>query len=268
MPTMNIERAVVHYEECGPRDRQSPPIVLLHGFPLDCRIFAPQLAALSERFRLIAPDFPGFGRSRGGDRPFTITSLADDVYTLLRNLGALPCVLGGLSMGGYVAQAFAKEHPSELKGLMLIDTKSEADTAEGKQKRDKMIEQARGADGSKAVADAMFPNMLTPEHAQRPDIAQPLREMMEACPARTIEQALAALRDREDYTYLLPSIAVPTLIVVGQQDAIAPPAIAEAMHRAIPRSTLAVIPDAGHLTTIEKPHDATAAIREFAQALE
>lgn len=261
MPSITLDRKVIHYDERGNRTAKTPPVVLLHGFPLDARIFAAQLDALADNCRVITPDLPGFGQSMS-DLPFTIASLADDVHALLRSVGALPCVLGGLSMGGYVAQAFVKKHPTDLRGLILIDTKSEADNAEGKEKRNKMIESVR-ASGSKAISDAMFPNMLSPENAKDPKIAQPLREMMEACPAKTIEHALVAMRDREDYTSMLPSIATPTLLIVGERDAISTKATMEAMHRGIPRSKLVVVPGAGHLTPVEAPDEVGRAIRDF-----
>jgi len=261
MPTITLDRKIIHYDEAGRRAAAVPVVALLHGFPLDNRVFEAQVAALSGSFRVIAPDLPGFGRSRG-DHAFTIASLADDVHTLLRYLGALPCALGGLSMGGYVAQAFAKKYPADLTALILIDTKSEADNAEAKEKRNKMIELARTG-GSRAVADAMLPSMITPENATQPQIGAKLRQVMEACPPQTIENALTAMRDREDYTSLLPSIAVPTLLIVGERDAISTRATMEAMHRAIPRSKLAVIADAGHLTSMEKPREVSDSIGAF-----
>jgi pimeloyl-ACP methyl ester carboxylesterase len=262
MPSITLDRKIIHYDEAGKRSRDGrAPIVLLHGFPLDNGVFESQLTALSHTFRVITPDLPGFGQSKS-DLPFTIASLADDVHALLRYLGALPCALGGLSMGGYVAQAFAKKYPNDLEALTLIDTKAEADNAEGKEKRNKMIELVRTG-GSKAVADAMFPNMITPEHASVPEIGGKLRAIMESCPAKTTHHALAAMRDREDYTSMLPSIAVPTLLIVGERDVISPKQTMETMHRAIPRSTLIVIAGAGHLTPMEKPEEVSAAIRGF-----
>jgi pimeloyl-ACP methyl ester carboxylesterase len=180
-------------------------------------------------------------------------SLADDVHALLAELKALPCVLGGLSMGGYVALAYVKKYPMDLRGLMLMDTRSEGDTPEGRQGREKMISLVRES-GAKAVADQMMPKMLAKDTAERmPAVAEKLRLIMEACPARTIEHALAAMRDRCDHTANLPSIAVPTLILVGDQDAITPPAVAQKMQASVPRSTLEVIAGAGHMSPMENP---------------
>src|SRR5689334_16998249 len=190
MPTISLDRnTTIRYEERG----AGKPLVLLHGFPLDSRVYARQLEDLSRDFRVIVPDLTSFGQSTC-DRPFSISSLAHDIRKLLAQVGALPCVLGGLSMGGYVALAFAKEHPLDLIGLILIDTRAEGDTPEGRHKRDQMIELVR-KDGSRAVADQMFPNMIAPEHAKDTSLSAELRRIMESCPPRTIECACAAMRD-------------------------------------------------------------------------
>lgn len=260
MPMRTINGAAISYQEQG----KGPAVVLLHGFPLDSRIFSEQVQALSDRHRVITIDLRGFGQSKD-TKTFTLESLADDVHELLHQIGALPCVLGGLSMGGYVSLAYVKKYPTDLKGLMLIDTRAEGDTPEGRAARDKMIELAR-TKGAKAVADQMLPKMLAPEEAsRRPGVARQLQTIMEACPALTIEHALAAMRDRDDHTESLPSIAVPTLIIVGDQDAITPPAVAEKMHATIPRSKLELIRGAGHLSTMEQPNQVTRAMREFLQ---
>src|SRR4051794_15232486 len=118
MPTQTVNGVTLSYEERG----KGLPLVLLHGFPLDGRVWDEQLADLSARCRVVAPDLRGFGRSRS-ETPFTIESLADDVHALLTAIGALPCVLGGLSMGGYVSLAYAKKYPADLRGLVPVDTR-------------------------------------------------------------------------------------------------------------------------------------------------
>jgi pimeloyl-ACP methyl ester carboxylesterase len=262
MPEKSVNGTTLFYEERG----AGLPVVLMHGFPLDGRIWSGQLDALSKQYRVIVPDLRGFGKSKS-NTPFTIKSLAEDICALLRSIDATPCVLGGLSMGGYVALAFIKEYQSDLRGLMLIDTRAEGDTAEGKAGRQKMIDLARTS-GSRAVADQMMPKMLAQSPAKdQPGVAQQLQQIMEACPPLTIEHALAAMRDREDYTAFLPSISVPTLIVVGEDDAITPPKLAEAMNQQIPRSSRVVIPGAGHMSPMEKPADVTRAMQAFLQSL-
>ena len=263
MPASNVNGTSIHYEESGTR---TPPIVLLHGFPLDSRVWNAQRSELSRNNRVITPDLRGFGKSLSADS-FTMESIADDVHALLKELGALPVILGGLSMGGYAALAYAKKYPTDLKGLLLIDTRAEADTPEGREGRQKMIDAVR-AKGSPAAAEGMMPKMLAPETpAKMPEVARELRTIMESQPPRTIENALVALRDRSDYCKDLPSIAVPTLILVGEYDAITPPAMAETLNKNIPNSKLVVITNAGHMTPMEQPEQVNRAVRDFVAKL-
>ena len=238
--------------------------MLVHGFPLDSRIFEKQAADLCDACRVICPDLRGFGKSRS-DHAFTLESLADDLHALLSEICALPCTLGGLSMGGYVALAFTKKYPRDLKALLLIDTRSEGDTPEGKAARDKMIGQARSG-GSKAVADAMLPKMFSDEGHKNVNLVREARAIMESQSPRTIEHALVAMRDRADYSADLPSITAPTLIIVGERDTLTPPALAEKINQAIAKSNMVVVPGAGHLSTMEKPTEVSAAIRGFVGA--
>lgn len=260
MPNKSINGVTMNYQERG----RGPAIVLVHGFPLDSRIWQAQLEALSDRYRVIAPDLRGFGQSKPPG-PMTVDSLADDLHALLGQLGALPCVFGGLSMGGYVALAMARKYPTDLRGLILIDTRAEGDTPEGKENRNKMIASLRPG-GTKAVADAMFPKMIHSETAEhRQDIAHKLRQIMESQDPATVEQAIIALRDRPDRIGELKLINTPTHIIVGEHDAITPVAMSRTMEQGIPSATLTVIPKAGHMSPMEQAEDVTTAIRRFAE---
>ncbi len=258
MKQVSIGGANWSYEEQG----SGPPVVLIHGFPLDRRLWAGVALELSKSFRVLSIDLPGFGQSSLGSG-FTIASLADGIADFARQLQLGPFALTGLSMGGYVAEAFASKYESMLSALVLVDTKAEADTPQQKQGRDKMIELVRKS-GSKAVADDMLGKMLSPETIRTsPQIVRDLRAMMEAVPPKTIETALTAMRDRREYLSLLPKLAVPLLIVVGADDVISPPSLAQAMQQAAPRAKLAIIPAAGHLTPLEQPKAVADALRGF-----
>jgi pimeloyl-ACP methyl ester carboxylesterase len=262
MATQSVNGTTLHYVEKGAGD----PLVLLHGFPLDARMWQGQIDELSSRWRVIAPDFRSFGRSAAGG-PFTVPSLADDTHALLAALGAVPCALAGLSMGGYVAMNYARKYPQTLRGLVLVDTKDAADNAEQRENRNRMIEVARSK-GSAAIAEMMIGKMLSPDTLEhRPAQVQALRAMMEACPAETIAHALAALRDRPDMTEELAKIAVPTLIIVGDADAITPPAVAEGMKKRIAGSQLALIRGAGHMAPMEQASQVNRAMRQFLEGL-
>ncbi|MGA2501763.1 MAG: alpha/beta fold hydrolase, partial [Tepidisphaeraceae bacterium] len=238
----------LHHHEAG----QGAPLVLIHGFPFDSRMWDDQLAGLSDHFRLIAVDLPGYGQS-APPRPFTTASAAQDVHELLKNIGALPCALCGLSMGGYVCFEFAARFMPDMRALVLTDTRYDADSPEAKENRNRMIQLARER-GAAAIADIMEPKLLAPDTPRtRPAVRQKLRQIMESVPPQTIEHTLAALRDRTDSTTRLKNIAVPALVVMGQQDAITPLSVAEAMQQAVPGAQLAVISGAGHMPPMEQP---------------
>jgi pimeloyl-ACP methyl ester carboxylesterase len=263
MPSASVNSTTLHYIESG----SGPNVVLVHGFPLDARVWEKQVAAFSDRYRVITPDLRGFGKSPS-NVPFTIESLADDVHALLEEIGARPCVLGGISMGGYVALAHVRKYPTDLRGLMLFDTRAEGDTPEGRQNRMKMIELVRSA-GAVAIADQMLPKLIsdyTSTHA--PEVGHQLRRSIESCPPRTIEHGLLALRDRPDHSEFLPSISFPTLIVVGEHDALTPPVLSQRMCDLIPSSELRTIASAGHLSPMEQAQAVNGHIRRFLDALD
>lgn len=258
MPERTVNGIHWHYEERG----SGRAVVLLHAFPVDGRMFAAQLDALGEGCRVICPDLPGFGRTPWSG-PLSVTWMAEQVKALLDAIGALPCAIGGVSMGGYVALAFEKEFPTRSGALILIDTKAEGDSAEQKHNRDRLIELVDRY-GPRAVADAMLPKMLSGQtRTAQPDLEGRIEQMMLATPVGTLKGALLALRDRPDRTADIPSIAVPVLVLVGSDDQVTPVENAEAMKRGIPHAELTVIPGAGHLSPIENPGAVNEAIRGF-----
>ena len=262
MPTAAVNGTNLYYHESG----RGLPVVLVHGFPLDHRIWQKQAHDLAPVCRVITPDLRGFGKSPGGGS-LTIASLAEDLYLLLQQIHALPCVLGGLSMGGYVALAYERHYASTLRGLMLIDTRAANDTPEGRAGRESMIELAKTG-GSTAVAEKMLPKMLAGGKVDGPpEVVAHIKSIMESCPSETIQHALAAMRDRIDYRPTLGRIAAPTLIITGDSDVIVQPVESEEMHKAIRGSTLSVIPGAGHMAPMEQPQLVSRAIRQFLVSL-
>lgn len=250
----------MHFENRG----SGLPLVLVHGFPVDSRMWEAQVAELSSNFRTIAPDLRGFGRSTATDA-FTIESLADDLHALLSDIDALPCVLGGFSMGGYISLAYFAKYSADLRGLILVDTKAEADTPQQKEARTKTAELARTS-GARAVADEMVPKQLSEETPRkRPAVAAALHRLMEQCPPETIEHALMAMRDRPDRSATLASIKIPALILVGDNDSITPPAIAQSMQQRIAGAELEIIRGAGHMAPMEQPAQVSRAISRFLQ---
>jgi pimeloyl-ACP methyl ester carboxylesterase len=240
------------------------PVVLLHAFPLARTMWRPQVEVLSSQYRVITPDLRGFGGSRGFTGPPSIEQMADDVAALLDGLKLNePVVLGGLSMGGYVSLAFARRHPARLRALLLADTKSEADDTEARANRDRAIAFVR-AHVAPDFIDQMLPKLVSPETAaNRPTVLDEVRNLASAQSPAAIIAALEALRDRPDATPALGNITVPTLILVGRDDALTPPAKAEVMAARIPHAQLVTIIGAGHLSNLEQPELFTQAVQTF-----
>jgi 3-oxoadipate enol-lactonase len=243
------------------------PLVLIHGFPLSSDMYRPQRAALSSRFRVITPDLRGMGRSDAPGANPTIESYADDVVALLDHLGIGQAIIGGMSMGGYVLLALLRRHPDRAKGVILIDTRAEADTDEGRANRFTMADQAR-AEGAAPIAEAMLPKMLTERTIrERPDLADTVREMMLATPVDGIVGALHAMAARPDSSDVLASIAVPALIIVGSDDPVTPPDVAARMHSAIHESELVIVSDAAHAANLERADIVNEAIMAWASRI-
>lgn len=241
------------------KNSSRPPIVLVHGFPLDRRVFAEVAADLATTHRVVNLDMQGFGASRS-EAPFTLDDQAKAIHSTLREKGLLPCVLAGLSMGGYVALAFHRRYAGDLDGLILVDTKASADTAEAKEGRNKMAELVK-KEGSPAVAAQMLPKMM----GSKPDPAKKakLTEIMHACPATTIANALMAMRDRPDYTPDLATMSMPLLVITGAEDAIAPVEVGRSVAKAAPTGKFVEIAGAGHMAPLEQPAAVAGAIRAF-----
>ncbi|HWG47426.1 MAG TPA: alpha/beta fold hydrolase [Gemmataceae bacterium] len=259
-----ISTQTISYDESG----SGPAIVLLHAFPLSRSMWASQMEALQGAYRVIAPDLRGFGGSKGFDEPPSLDQVADDVAGLLDELKISErIVLGGLSMGGYAALAFARRHAGRLRGLILADTKAEADDTEGKANRERSIAFA-GQNTARAVLDQMLPKLLAPETmAAHPEVLDVLRHIATDQTPAAIIGALRAMRDRPDSGPSLSAIAVPTLVIVGEKDALTPPALAETLAARIRGAKLMRIAGAGHLSNLEKPELFNAAVRSFLQEL-
>ena len=228
------------------------PVVLLHGYPFNRSLWNEQVAALSNRYRVITPDLRGMGDSGAVKGAATMNRMAQDVAALLDQLEISRAVIGGLSMGGYVTLAFYKQFPSRVRALVLADTRAQADTEEAKQTRFQQAEKAV-AEGMAGIADAMLPKLLTPDTvSKRPEVVKRVRDMMLKTKPEGAAGALLGMAEREDLTEMLPRISCPTLILVGQDDPITPVQDSEKMHREIRGSRLVVIENAAHVSNLER----------------
>jgi 3-oxoadipate enol-lactonase len=261
--TLRASQTPIAYEDAG----AGPVVVLLHAFPLDSGMWRPQIGPVAQRYRVIAPDLPGFGQS-AVSAGLTMDSVADVVAELLDHLGVNERVaLGGVSMGGYAALGFARLYPQRLRTLILADTKADPDDEPTRTNRDRMIQLVTDQ-GPTAVLDQLLPKLLGPSTlAGRPAVVQAVRELAGRQTADGVVAALKAMRDRPDAAPGLGHISVPTLVVVGEQDAVTPPDKAKVLAAAIPNARLVTIPDAGHLSNLENPDVFTTAVREFLDTL-
>jgi len=242
------------------------PVLLIHGFPLNADMWRPQLERVPDGWRFVAPDLRGFGPAAAPGpeaAPATVDDFAGDLVVLLDRLHIDRAVIGGLSMGGYVTFALFRRSPERFSGIVLADTKSPADTPEGREGRRKMIELVR-ASGAAAVADQMLPKLLGAASARtRPELVSQVRQMIESTSVSAIAGALEALSARPDSTPDLARVAYPALIIVGAEDVLTPVADSEALDRGIARSSLVVLPGAGHLSNLESPDAFSKALADF-----
>lgn len=239
------------------------PVVLLHGYPFNRSLWNEQAAALSNSYRVITPDLRGLGESDASPGAATMSRMAQDVAELLDRLEISRAIIGGLSMGGYVALAFYNQFPSRVRALILADTRAQADTNEGKQARFQQAEKAL-AEGMAGIADSMLPKLLTPETvSKRPELVKRVRDMMLKTKPEGAAGALLGMAERDDHTPLLSQISCPTLILVGREDPITPVQDSEKMHREITGSRLVVLENAAHVSNLERTEQFNEEILKF-----
>lgn len=239
------------------------PVILLHAFPLHAGMWRPQLERVPDGWRFIAPDLRGFGGAPPPEQDQSMEGYAADVCALMDALELDDAAIGGLSMGGYVAFAVHRLAPARCTRLILADTRAVADTPQAREGRVQM-RTLLAEQGPAGVAAQMLPKLLSP--AADPETVARVRDMIESNGSSGIDAAIGALMNRPDATAQLARISCPTLVAVGEADAITPLADAQTIHQAIPRSTLTVIPGAGHLANLEQPAAFSRALADFLAA--
>jgi pimeloyl-ACP methyl ester carboxylesterase len=243
-------------------------LVLLHAFPLCARMWEPQHLFADRGWHVVMPQFRGFdcSTSDGADAA-RMEDYASDVADLVETLGIDRAVIVGLSMGGYVAFALYRLAPQLFQALVLADTRPDADSPEARANRLRLIELAASG-GASAIADDMLPKLVGESTRRlRPQVLDRVRQLVSGNQAPAIQSALRAMMTREDSTGLLSSIAVPTLVIAGEEDGVTPPAVAGALAAAIDGAELAAIPRAGHLSSLENPEAFNAALLRFLDRL-
>lgn len=256
----------ISYREAG----QGSPLILLHAFPLSSAMWEKQIETFAATHRVIAPDARGFGGSDGfreNEMP-SLLQMARDVNALLDVLGIEEkIVLGGLSMGGYIALAFAREYSQRLRALILCDTRAEADTPETRARRDENIAFLESHD-SAAFIGKMLPNLLG-ETTRRDNfsVVEAVRVLASSQSAKACRDVLRAMRDRPNRSDELAQIFVPTLVIVGAEDGIISTEVARETAKKISHARCETIEGAGHLSNLEQPEKFNAALQSFLRDL-
>jgi pimeloyl-ACP methyl ester carboxylesterase len=245
------------------------PLLLVHGFPLEHSMWHTQIELLSSRWQVIAPDLRGFGGSQVIAGTATMEHMAGDLDTMLDALEIEePVVFCGLSMGGYVGFQFWRKHRARLRALVLCDTRAIADTPEGAAGRLKLAETVL-REGTGPLAEAMLPKLFAPATIEREnEMVESQRKKIQAASREGVAAALRGMAARPSAVEYLPQISLPTLVVVGSDDAISTPDEMRGIAAAIPGSEFVVIPHSGHMTPLENPAAFDTAIERFLARVE
>jgi len=241
------------------------PVVLLHAFPLNSGMWSEQIETLQGRWQVLAPDLTGFGDAGAPDDPsaYSVEAYADDVATFLRDNGFERAIIGGLSLGGYIAFSFLRRHHDMVAGLVLANTRAAADAPEVAERR--VAQQRQVAEkGTAELIETSLDTLLSDDTRQhRPEVVERARKLMAQNPPAGFIGALDAMRRRPDAVDELAGIDVPVLVIVGAHDKTSPPEVAADMAARIPDATLVVLPGAGHLSNLETPEAFNRALISF-----
>lgn len=249
----------IHFEALG----EGPPVLLLHGYPLSGHLWDDVVRHLSDAYRLIVPDLRGHGRSEAADTA-SMEEMAEDVLAVLAAADEdRPVVLVGMSMGGYVSLAFARRYPQRVRALVLVDSRTAADSVEAAAARRRTAERVQ-REGTAFVADEMVAKLFAPGAPE--ELKRSWRARMVDTSPRGVVAALRGMAARPDSSDLLRQLGVPVMVIVGEEDGITPVEEARAIAQAS-GGRLEVIPGAGHMAAAEKPEVVAAALRSFLDEL-
>ncbi len=250
---------------CGDVGTGGSTLVLLHGFPLGSGMWVDVAEQLGARARVLIPDLVGHGASPAPAGAYDIAQMADDVAELVAEKHVTtPLVICGLSMGGYVALAFAARHRERLAGLILCDTRAGADTPDAAKGREELAAKVESSGSTQPVIEAFLPKLLATEaYERRPELVARLRTLMAEHPVAGVAGCLRAMARRPSREELLPSLQISTLVLVGADDRITPPDVAHGMVDRLPNASLQIIDGSGHLPPLENPQATTEAILRY-----
>jgi pimeloyl-ACP methyl ester carboxylesterase len=235
-------------------------LLLIHGYPFNQHLWDPVTAKLSG-VPLLAPDLPGFGEKPvlQGVTP-SMEAYAEALHQVCQNEGLERVVPAGMSMGGYVALAFAERYPEMIAGLALISSQPTADSPEAQKNRAELINKLQQS-GWESALNAIQPKMFSPNRQQHPAHVGLLKSAAASAGVPGLTFALQAMANRQDRTSVLRQLRVPLLLAHGTEDQIVPFAKISQLSQELPTGELVPIEYAGHATPLEAPE-------QLAEALE
>lgn len=264
MPRLDINGTQLHVEDSGPGSA-GETILFSHGLLWSTRMFDPQVAALRDRYRCVAYDHRGQGRSAGHDgRSVPIETSYEDAVALIEALDLAPVHVCGLSMGGFVGLRLAARHPDLVRSLMLLATSADPEPEESRRRDKALIAVARVA-GLRPVADPAMRVMFGHTFLSDPERGlerQVWRDRLTGN-SRSVHKAVRGVIERPGVVHELPAISAPTLVAVGEEDVATPPPHAERIAATVADARLERIPGAGHSPTVEQPQAITGALEGF-----
>ena len=264
MTTTLSPKGILYREQGGP---EGPHLVFIHGFPFTHETWMPQLSVLPEDLHAVAYDIRGMGGSDPGDGQYTIDLFVDDLIELLDHLRIDRAILCGLSLGGYIAQRAVQRHADRIRGLILCCTKSEADTDLAKLNRAGSIRDIKRYGPGTFIETFQRQIFCRETFEKKPDIVAFIVTMMESVSPFGFSGCQLALASRTDTTSVLSSIVVPALVMAGEHDPFAPPAVMKALAEKIPGAEFCVLPHAAHMINLESTEEFNVRLLDFLQKI-
>ncbi|MGK8488289.1 alpha/beta fold hydrolase [Nocardia asiatica] len=267
MPTITVDSASIAYTDTGvpPGRPAASTVVFGHGLLFGGWMFQPQIEVLRERYRCVTIDWRGQGATAATAGGYDMDTLTRDAVALIQDLGAAPVHWVGLSMGGFVGQRVAARHGALLRSLTLLDSSAEPEDPGkiGEYKRLALALRIFGAGPVLGrVAPHLFGSRFRADPANRPVIEE-WAARLRRCDRAAVRKAVLGVADRASVEHEITGITVPTLVVVGADDAATPLARSERIAALIPGARLHAIMDCGHTSSLEQPAAITALLQEF-----
>ncbi len=246
------------------RSGEGPCIALVHGFPMDSRVWQNLITGLEGRFTVVALDLPGFGQSAQLDSTHSMPLMAAAIKAVLDKENIRELVLAGHSMGGYVSLAFAAVYPKMLKGLAMIHSRATGDDEKGKEGRNLAIEKVKS--DKNAFLENFVPPLFDPEFAANsPDVVADCLSLTKDQTKEAIVAALAGMRDRTGSLEVLMQLQIPVLFVLGKNDSLMPPASIMAQASLAAHAELLLLDKVGHMGFYENPKVILGVLGGFAE---